>query len=81
EIETSKIITQDDILRLKSISAKTDKLISKLVSARYFIYSGNNVLKNSEFHFLKFNSGSYLLFPNKRKIERWIKANRELLDN
>ncbi|VTQ59493.1 Uncharacterised protein [Campylobacter jejuni] len=81
EIEASKIITQDDILRLKSISDRTDKLISKLINERYFVYSENSILKSSEFHFLYFNSGNYLLFPNKRKIQQWIKANKASSDN
>ncbi|MFP9470018.1 DUF6602 domain-containing protein [Pectobacterium brasiliense] len=81
EIETSNIITQDDIFRLKSISDKTDELISKLIRERYFVYSENGILKSSGFCFLYFNSGSYLLFPNERKMQKWVKIHSKQPDN
>ncbi|WP_368757528.1 DUF6602 domain-containing protein [Klebsiella sp. P1CD1] len=73
EIESSSIITQDDIFRLKSISDKTDELIYKLTHAGYFMHSYNGISKGTGFYFLQFNSGNYLLFPNKRKMQQWVK--------
>lgn len=73
EIESSSIITQDDIFRLKSISDKTDELIYKLTHAGYFMHSYNGISKGAGFYFLQFNSGNYLLFPNKRKMQQWVK--------
>lgn len=81
EIESSSIITQDDIFRLKSISGKIDELIYKLTRAGYFIHSDNCMAKGSGFHFLQFKSGNYLLFPNKRKIQQWVKIHNKPSDN
>ncbi|GKV89356.1 MULTISPECIES: DUF6602 domain-containing protein [Pectobacterium] len=81
EVETSPIITQDDIFRLRSISNKVDDLIYKLTHAGYFVHSHNGISKGSGFHFLQLNLGNYLLFPNEMKMKLWVKTHIKPSDN
>ncbi|MCT4705115.1 hypothetical protein MUA03_04215 [Enterobacteriaceae bacterium H16N7] len=75
KLESCSFYTQDDIYRLKSTSDKAEGLISKLIRERYFIHADNGISKCSSFIFAKLNSGGYLLFPNEKKMQQWIKHN------